>query len=63
MANDLLIKEVKTKAERKVFVDYPNRLYRDYENFVPAFFGDDVDDWDEKKNPAFEYCEAKSWLA
>ena len=35
----------------------------DNPNFVPAFFGDDVDDWDEKKNPAFEYCEARSWLA
>jgi hypothetical protein len=30
---------------------------------VPAFFGDDMADWDEKKNPAFEYCEARSWLA
>ena len=61
--SEIIIKEVKTKAERKIFVDYPNRLYHDHENFVPAFFGDDVDDWDEKKNPAFEYCEAKSWLA
>lgn len=60
---DLIVKEVKTKAERRVFVDYPNRLYRDYPNFVPAFFNDDMDDWDEKKNPAFEYCEARSWLA
>lgn len=63
MKDKLTIKEVKTKAERRVFVDFPNRLYRDHENFVPAFYGDDIDDWDEKKNPAFEYCEAKSWLA
>lgn len=57
------LKEVKTKADRKIFVDLPNRFYMDNPNFVPAFFGDDVDDWDEKKNPAFEYCEARSWLA
>ena len=57
------IREVKTRAERKIFCDLPNRFYMDNPNFVPAFFGDDVDDWDEKKNPAFEYCEAKSWLA
>ncbi len=62
MAN-IEIKEVKTKADRRIFVEYPNRLYHDNENFVPAFYGDDIDDWDEKKNPAFEYCEAKSWLA
>ena len=48
------IKEVKTKADRKIFVDLPNRFYMDNPNFVPAFFGDDVDDWDEKKNPAFD---------
>ena len=57
------IKEVKTKADRRLFVDLPNRLYRDNDNFVPAFYGDDMADWDEKKNPAFEYCEARSWLA
>ena len=57
------IREVKTKADRKIFVDLPNRFYMDNPAFVPAFFGDDMDDWDEKKNPAFEYCEARSWLA
>ena len=62
MAN-VEIREVKTKADRRLFVEFPNRLYRDNEFFVPAFYGDDIDDWDEKKNPAFEYCEAKSWLA
>ena len=60
---EVVIKEVKTKAERKLFVDYPNVLYRDNPNFVPAFFGDDMQDWDESKNPAFEYCEAKAFLA
>ena len=60
---DLIIKEVKTKKERAVFVDYPNRLYKDSPYFVPAFFGDDMEDWDEKKNPAFDYCEARAFLA
>lgn len=63
MAGNILIKEVKNKAERRIFVDFPNRLYRGNENFVPAFYGDDMADWDKKKNPAFEYCEARSWLA
>ena len=60
---EVVIKEVKTKAERKIFVDYPNVLYKDNPNFVPAFYGDDMQDWDENKNPAFEYCEAKAFLA
>ena len=61
--SDIVIKEVKTKQERAVFVDYPNELYKDSPYFVPAFFGDDMDDWDENKNPAFDYCEARAFLA
>ncbi len=63
MGNNIIIKEVLTKADRRTFVDYPNRLYRDVKNFVPAFYGDDMADWDRKKNPAFEYCEARAFLA
>lgn len=63
MSNEIQIREVKSRADRKVFVEYPNLLYHDTPQFVPAFFGDDMADWDEKKNPAFEYCEARSWLA
>ena len=63
LSEGIKIKEVNTRSERKIFVDYPNQLYKNHPNFVPAFFGDDMDDWDESKNPAFEYCEAKSWLA
>ncbi|MBP3895836.1 MAG: hypothetical protein J6D07_05165 [Mogibacterium sp.] len=61
--SDIVIKEVKTKQERAVFVDYPNELYKDSPYFVPAFFGDDMEDWDENKNPAFDYCEARAFLA
>ena len=49
MLSKVQIKEVKTKADRRLFVDLPNRLYRDNDNFVPAFYGDDLADWDEKK--------------
>lgn len=57
------IREVKTRKERRIFVDFPNQLYQDSPYFVPAFFGDDMADWNPKKNPAFEYCEARMWLA
>ncbi len=63
MNNELTIREVKTKAERRIFVDFPNRFYRNDPNFVPAFYGDDMADWDPRKNPAFEYCEARAFLA
>lgn len=57
------IREVRTRSELKKFVDYPNVLYRDVPQFVPAMYGDDLGDWNPKKNPAFEYCDAKCWLA
>ena len=57
------VKEVITKREMRQFIDFPNKLYRDNKNFVPGFYADDLDDWNEKKNPAFEYCEAKCFLA
>ncbi|MBQ9151122.1 MAG: hypothetical protein IJX72_02640 [Clostridia bacterium] len=60
---EIIIKEVTSRRERRKFVDYPNQLYRNNPNYVPGFYGDDLDDWDEKKNPAFAHCEAKCFLA
>lgn len=57
------IREVTSKPMLRKFVDFPNRLYADVPQFVPAFYGDDLADWDRKKNPAFRYCEAKAFLA
>lgn len=57
------IKRVTSKNELRKFVSYPNKLYKDVSQFVPAFYGDDMADWDKKKNPAFEYCEAECFLA
>lgn len=56
------VKEVRTKAEQKAFLDYPLRLYRDNPNFVPPLYGD------EKKifRDDFIYndtCKTAYWLA
>lgn len=57
------IKEVLTKRDLRKFVDFPNKLYKDNKCFVPAFYGDDIADWEKEKNPAFDYCEARCFLA
>lgn len=62
-ATTVTVREVTTKRDLRRFVDFPNQLYKDSPYFVPAMFGDDVDDWDKKKNPAFDYCESRCWLA
>ena len=60
---NIRIKEVTTKKDLRIFADFPNKLYKDVPNYVPSFLGDDLSDWDKNKNPAFEYCEAKCFLA
>ena len=62
-ANKIEVREVTTTADLRRFVDYPNILYKDVPQFIPSFYGDDLDDWNPKKNPAFSYCEAKCFLA
>lgn len=55
--------EAKTKKQIRTFVNFPNQMYQDVPQFVPAFYGDDLSDWDKNKNPAFSYCEARAFLA
>lgn len=57
------IREVRTRGELRRFVNYPNVLYRDVPQYIPAMLGDDLSDWNPRKNPAFGYCDAKCWLA
>ena len=63
MSSEIVIKEVNSKALLRKFVDVPNNMYKDVEQFVPAFYGDDIADWNPQKNPASKYCESKAFLA
>ena len=57
------IRQVTSRRELRAFVDYPNKLYRDVPQYIPSLYGDDLSDWDPRQNPAFEYCDARCWLA
>ena len=59
----LEIREVKTKADLKKFVTYPNKLYKDVPQYMPPLVSEDLADWNPKANPAYEYCECRCWLA
>lgn len=61
--SEVQIVEVNNKKQLRKFVSLPNKMYKDNPQFVPAFYGDDMSDWDKKKNPAFQYCEARAFLA
>ena len=57
------IREVRSKADLKRFVVYPNQLYRDVPQYMPPLISEDMADWNRKGNPAFAYCDARCWLA
>lgn len=57
------IVEVTTKQQRRLFVEFPTKMYKDVPEYIPGTFDDDMQDWDSTKNPAFAYCQARSWLA
>lgn len=59
----LEIREVKTKGELKKFVKFPHGLYSKSPYWVPPLIFDEMGTLRQDTNPAFEYCEAKLWLA
>ncbi|WP_101690524.1 hypothetical protein [Dysgonomonas massiliensis] len=62
----IIIKEIHSadRALLKAFVKYPiDVLYKDCPYFVPPLVMDMLDTLDDKKNPAFEFCEMQLFLA
>jgi hypothetical protein len=57
----ITIKEIKSKAELKQFILYPNRLYKDCPYFVPSLYGDEYKTLTE--HPAKSFCDLRLWLA
>lgn len=57
------LKEVKSKSDLKKFIAFPYKLYRDCPQWVPPIFIDELHTFSAKKNPAFEYCDCRLWLA
>ncbi|MFV0468364.1 MAG: hypothetical protein ACK5MK_05485 [Dysgonomonas sp.] len=55
--------EVKSRSEAKKFVKFPNNLYKDCPYYVPSLVLDEMETINPKKNPAFDFCEQKLFLA
>ena len=47
----------------KAFINFPEELYKDHPFFVPALRFDEAATLSREKNPAFDHCEARYWLA
>ncbi len=58
----LSIKEVLTRRELRQFITFPETLYKDCPNWVPALHSDEFDTLGDK-NPAMDFCEKALYLA
>lgn len=59
----ITITKVTSKSQLRKFVRYPFELYKDCRNWVPALDGDEFDTFNPRKNEAYTFCEAESYLA
>ncbi len=57
------IQEITEKKDIKKFIAFANDMYRDNPYYVPDTFDSQVADFIRDKNPAYEYCDSKCFLA
>jgi hypothetical protein len=57
------IREVTTRRQLKQFIGFPYQLYKNHPCWVPPLRWDETTTLDKRKNPAFDVCEARYWLA
>ncbi len=59
----MTIREVSTAHGLKQFVSFQYALYHGNKYWVPPPYSDEVNSLRKDKNPAFEFCDAKYWIA
>lgn len=57
------IKEVRNKSDLKKFIKFSYKLYKNCPQWVPPIFLDELQTLSPDKNPAFDYCDSKLWIA
>lgn len=61
--SEIIVKEVKTKKDIKEFLEFPLKLYKDNEFYIPALYSDEKNMYDREKNASYEYCESIEAIA
>ena len=59
----ITIHEVLTKKDLKRWVDFPNKLYKKVDAYVPFLMMDEMETFTKGKNPAYDFCETKLFIA
>jgi len=60
---DIKLREVTSKRDLKNFVNFQFQLYNNNEYWVPPLKKEEIFLLNRDKNPAFDFCETKYWLA
>ena len=60
---NLFLKEITTNKELKSFVNFAYKLYDNNKYWVPPLKKEEIFSLRKDKNPAFDFCETKYWLA
>jgi len=63
MKASITIKEIASQSDLKQFVRFPDKLYGDNNYYIPTLKSGELKTLSPDKNPAFEFCKAKYWLA
>ena len=63
MNTNITIKEVTSKADLVKFIRFPHMLYKNNSYYIPTLSSDEFKTLTPGENPAFDFCEAKYWLA
>lgn len=61
--SEIVLREVANRKDLKAFVKFPFSLYKDNEYWVSPLIMDEMESFNPAKNPSYEYCETKLWLA
>ena len=59
----ITVRPVQGKRDLRRFTEFPNKLFKHEPSFVPALSIDEMHVFDQKKNPAHEYCDSQCFLA
>lgn len=57
------VREVKTRKERKIFASFNVDMYKNVAQGIPYLISDEYSNFLPDKNPAYEYCRVKQFLA
>jgi GNAT superfamily N-acetyltransferase len=61
--SDIRIESVKTRKDRKYFIFFPWKIYKDDPNWIPPLVIDFKEKINKEKNPFFEHAEMELFLA